>query len=87
MADFPTARHKRLLFQSTHRGMKETDTLLGGFARAHLAELDAAQLDRFEALLEQSDADLFDWITGKAPVPAEFENDVMALLKTYKARL
>lgn len=87
MPDFPTDRQKRLIFQSTHRGMKETDVLMGGFATAHLGELTEAQLDRFEALLNQSDADLFDWITDKAPVPAAHDHDVMALLKDYKSKL
>ena len=87
MADFPTARIKRLLFRSTHRGMKETDTLLGGFAAENLADLTDAQLDCFEALLDQSDADLFDWITGKAPLPDAFDTDLMGLLKNYKSSL
>ena len=87
MTDLPTARLKRLMFQSTHRGMKETDLLLGGFAHDCLGGLDAGQLDRFEALLDQSDADLYDWITGKRPVPADFDHDVMALLQTRKDAL
>ena len=36
------------------------------------------QLDRYEALLECADADLFDWITGRAAPPAEHDHDVTA---------
>ena len=46
---------------SWHRGTRESDLILGRFAEAHLAGFDAAQLDRYEALLECADADLFDW--------------------------
>ena len=75
------ARSKRILYRARHRGMQETDLLLGRFAERQLAELSDAQLDRFEALLDQPDIDLFDWITGKRPAPAAFADDVMAMLQ------
>ena len=81
------ARLKRLLFRSRHRGMQETDILLGGFAERHLGELNEAQLDRFETILEQNDADLFDWISGKKAVPGSLDDDVMRLLKTFREAL
>lgn len=74
-------RRKRLLYVSQHRGMKETDLLLGGFAARRIADLTDQQLDRFEALLEEADNDLMDWITGKKPTPAAHDHDVMALIK------
>jgi len=87
MADFTDPRLKRILFRSTHRGMKETDTLLGGFAAERLAGLDGGQIARFEALLDESDTDLFDWISEKCPVPEHLDTDVMAMLRAYRARL
>ncbi len=77
------ARRKKLLFQSRHCGMKENDILLGRFAEARIAELSEAQLDRFEALLAESDNDLYDWITGRAPVPDRVDHDVMAALISF----
>ena len=44
-------RRKRLLYRSVYRGNKENDILLGQFARAHIAEFDAAELDQYERLL------------------------------------
>lgn len=78
------SRRKRLLFRSRHRGMQETDILLGGFARRHLSELTDGQLDQFETLLEESDNDLFDWITGRTAVPPALDNGVMKLLRKFK---
>ena len=49
------------------------------FAEAHLAGFDDGQLDRYEALLECADADLFDWITGRAAPPPEHDHDVTRL--------
>ena len=41
------------------------------------------QLDRYEALLECADADLFDWITGRAALPPEHDHDVTRLLLSF----
>ena len=77
-------RRKRLLFRSTHRGIKELDVFLGEFAKQHALTLDAVQTGRFEALLEQSDNDLFDWIIGKTPIPDAFDHELMRMLQTFK---
>ena len=74
---------KRLLFRSWHRGTRESDLILGRFADAHLAGFDAGQLDRYEALLECSDVDLFDWITGRPTPPPEHNHDVTRLLLSF----
>lgn len=77
------ARLKRLLYRARHRGMQETDLLLGRFAEHRLGELSVSQLDRFEELLDQSDNDLFDWITAKRAAPVVFDHDVLAMLKSF----
>ncbi len=85
MPDEPlNASRKRLLYRSRHRGMQETDLLLGRFAERHLADLDERQLMRFEALLEESDTDLFDWISGRAAPPEALDHDVMKLIQEFK---
>ncbi len=76
-------RRKRLLFRSWHRGTRESDLILGRFAEAHLGGFDQAQLDRYEALLECADADLYDWVAGRTPPPPGQDNDVMRLLLAY----
>lgn len=77
-------RRKRLLFRSWHRGTRESDLILGRFADAHLAGFDTAQLDRYEALLECADADLFDWVAGRTPPPRALDHDVMRLLLAFR---
>ncbi len=84
MDDVLAVRRKRLLFQSRRRGMRESDLILGEFARRHIDGLSAPQLDRFEALLAESDPDLMAWISGAAPVPPDCDHDVMNLLKNIK---
>ena len=47
------------------RGTKEMDILLMRFSEARLAALSPAELDLYEALLEENDQDLYQWITGQ----------------------
>jgi antitoxin CptB len=84
MTDAREIRRKRLLFRSWHRGTREADLLLGSFAEANLAAFDDIRLDRYEALLECPDADLFDWITGRAAPPSEYDSDVTRLLIAFR---
>ncbi len=78
-------RRKRLLFRSWHRGTREIDLILGRFADAHLADFDERQLDRFEALLECEDADLFDWVSRRIVPPPAYDHDVMRLLLAFRS--
>jgi antitoxin CptB len=49
-----------LLFRRWHGGTQDSDLILGRFAEAYVAHFDKASLERFEALLDCADADLFD---------------------------
>lgn len=80
-------RLKRLLYRSIYTGTKELDLVLGGFARAHLANLDAGQLDRFEALVDRDDPAMYQWIIGQEPPPPEFANDVLGLIQDHAQRM
>ncbi len=84
MTDASDIRRKRLLFRSWHRGTKESDLLLGSFAERHLAAFSDAQLDLYEALLDNDDGDLFDWITGRGiPLP-DHDGEIMRMLQNFK---
>jgi antitoxin CptB len=79
--DDPTdIRRKRLLFRAWHRGTREADLILGSFAERHLAGFDDAAVQHFESLLEVPDAELFDWIAGRAAPPPEHDTEVTRLL-------
>jgi antitoxin CptB len=76
-------RLKRIMFRAHHMGSNENDILFGGFAAKYLATLSAGQAERFESLIAENDSDLFNWVTGKQPVPAHLDDDVMAMIKTF----
>ena len=84
MPESPETRKKRLLHRSRYRGVLEADLLFGRFADVHLHGLTPGQLDRYEALLDESDADLLAWVTGRRPVPARHDNDVLAMLRGFQ---
>jgi antitoxin CptB len=65
-------RIKRLLYQSWYRGCKETDKIIGGFAKKHIHELSDKELDQLEEILAENDNDIFDWCCGKLPVPEKY---------------
>ncbi len=82
-ADLET-RRKRLLYRSVYRGNKENDILLGQFARAHIAGFDAAELEQYERILEAGDNDIYDWVSGRAEIPAEVDSPVLRRLLAFR---
>ena len=79
----PDVRCRRLLFRCWHRGTQESDLILGPFAEDYLTTLDNDQLGRFEALLDCTDPDLFDWIFGVSNPPPEHDHDVTEMLRSF----
>jgi antitoxin CptB len=79
-------RRKRLLYRSVYRGNKENDILLGQFARAHIEEFNAAELDQYERLLQAGDNDIYDWVSGKMAVPTEADTPVLRRLMAFRVK-
>lgn len=71
MSESRETRLKRLRLRAWHRGIKEMDLILGGWADRNLAQADDATLDAFEAVMAESDHDLYQWVSGQAEAPAE----------------
>lgn len=83
MAEDATTRRKRLQYQSWYRGCKETDILLGKFVDAHVKTLDESQLDELEALMAEDDSDIYNWLSGRAPIPSDKRSSVVDLLLDF----
>lgn len=80
------ARRKRLRFRSWHRGTREADLLIGRFADRHLGTFSDAQLDQFEALLAQSDPDIYNWVTEREAPPVALDTEVLRMLTQDTAK-
>jgi len=77
------SRLKKLRFRAWRRGFREADLILGPFADQHVATFSPAELDAFEVLLEVPDHDLYGWIIGTAPTPAQFDDEIMNRIKAF----
>jgi antitoxin CptB len=69
-------RLRRMRVRAWHRGIREMDLVLGGFADAGLAELEPGLLDAFDTLLSENDHDLYGWIAGRGGIPVGLEEIV-----------
>ena len=78
-------RRKRLLYRAQHRGFKEADLLIGGYAAARLQSMSAAELDEFETLIALADHDLYDFIRGERQAPAALDGAVLRALREFIA--
>ena len=79
------ARRRRLLFRSWHRGIREMDFILGGFADHSIGSLTDAELHQYEHLLEVQDADLLSWVTGTSPIPTAFDTPLFRKIVASRA--
>ena len=84
MAQPLTPEQRKILYRATHRGMKEADVLLGGFTAAKLSSLNQAETIALVALLDELDADIMDWVMGRAPLPARLDATLFAHVLAFK---
>lgn len=77
-------RRKRLLWRASHRGLREMDLLLGGFARSHIDRLTETELDELETIIGLPDQELMGWILGGVPVPQRQATTTLKALLAYR---
>jgi len=77
-------RLKKLKFRAWRRGFREADLILGPFADKHVSEFTPLELDWFEVLLDQPDQDVYAWIVGTMPTPADFDGEIMNRIKAFR---
>ncbi len=76
-------RRKRLVFRAWHRGTREMALIMGQFADRHAAALSDAEVDEFEALMEAPDPEIYLWITGTVPTPANYDTALLRRLRAF----
>ena len=74
-------RRKRLLFRCWHRGTREMDMILGGFADAHISDLSDADVADMERLIELPDPDLYAALVGGTPLAPDYANGIFVRIK------
>ncbi len=75
---------KRLLWRATHRGIKEMDILVGGYASRHVDSMSETELVLLEQLLEIPDQDLLAWATKQQAVPARYQSSMLDQILAFR---
>jgi len=63
----------------TRRGLRELDLMLQRYLSDHYPTASAADQKAFAELLEQNDADILDWLLGRADPQPEMANVIAVL--------
>ncbi len=87
MTETAEARLKRMAMRSWRRGTTEMDLVLGPWADAHLAGLDAAELALYDQLLEENDQDLMACFFGTQTPPAPLAGLLARITDFARVRL
>ena len=78
-------RRRKILFRAWHRGMREMDLIMGGFADQTIDGLSEAELAEFETLMTLPDGELLAWLTGESPVPAPYDGSLFRRLRAFRS--
>ncbi|KAL7034714.1 hypothetical protein ACKWTF_008071 [Chironomus riparius] len=78
-------KRARLLYQSRKRGMLENGLILSTFASEYLNKMSENQLDLYDNLINQvsNDWDIYYYATNIKEIPAEYNNEIMDMLKKH----
>jgi antitoxin CptB len=79
-------RRRKLLFRSWHRGIREMDLIMGGFADVSIAAMTDGELDELERLLDVPDQEIYSWFTGEGVVPAQFDSALFKRMREFSNR-
>jgi antitoxin CptB len=77
-------RRRKLKFRAWRRGFREMDLLMGSFADAHLSGLSDDDVSEFERLLSTPDWEVYAWLIGQKPVPANFESSLLTRMMEFR---
>ena len=74
-------RLARAKFRAWHRGTREADYMIGGYFDRYHAVWGEAELQWFEALLDEDDVDVMAWALGTQPPPSGLAGDLMTTMQ------
>ena len=83
MSENRAHRLRRLIYRSSYTGMRETDRILGAFARGCLGHMTDAELNAYEDLLAQGDPAIWAWLSQHEPIPANMRNPALERLLAW----
>lgn len=83
MNDALTKRRKQIIYRSNHRGIKEMDIIIGGYANAFVMDMPVDVLDEFEKIISELDRDLLTWFVGEVEAPKNIKSPLFDRILKY----
>ena len=74
----------KILYRSTHRGMKEMDILLGNFVKKYVYTFNDKELNDLNELLNCEDSILYNWYFNNKDHTLIPVNKISEMLKSFK---
>lgn len=59
------------------------DLIMGSFADDNVPGMSVSDMDFYEEILSTPDPDVYDWVSGQKPAPANIMNPVLEKLLTH----
>jgi antitoxin CptB len=78
------ARRKRVLWRANHRGIKEMDILMGGYATREVWRMTDAEIAVLEQLMNVPDQELLAYATGQTAIPAHLDNAILRAILAFR---
>jgi len=75
MTHFNESMVKKAIYRGAHRGCRETDVLFMRIPPEIIYGFSEDTLRLYERFLDESDYDIFPWLTGRIPLPSPYADD------------
>ena len=80
------SKRKQIIYRANHRGIKEMDIVIGGYANAFVMAMDDESLASFQTIMDESDRDLFSWFTGELELPDHIDRSLFEVILEYSQK-
>lgn len=76
-------KKKKLLYLSSYRGTKETDILIGSFAKMYLSDMNREEVAAWESILRVEDSSIYQWLVMNEKAPKACESTIGRRFKSF----
>jgi antitoxin CptB len=75
---------RELIYKSWHRGCKETDILLGFFAKSCVQNMSDETIALYKDFISEPDWDIYAWLTDGANPPEKYTNIINMIVEYHQ---
>ncbi len=70
---------KKAIYRSSHRGCRETDFILGDFAKEKIFSFETEKFSLYEKFIEEDDWNIYAWFGGQIPTPKKYQDLILEI--------